>query len=202
MNGPTQAIVQRLLQTCFVELEASGRHVHLTRDDAMVLFGHPLTPKRALSQPGQYVCQERVTLVGPKGEMANVAVLGPERRESQVELSMTDCVALGIQAPVRLSGDIAGTPGITLRANGATVTLRQGVIVAQRHIHMTPEDAQAQGVADREVVKLRCLTGRPLVFGDVVVRVSKDFRTFAHLDFDEANACGFAKGDLGMIVHG
>lgn len=201
MNQLASQIAQQMLQRYFIELEASGRHVHLTQADAMTLFGHRLTPKRDLSQPGQYLCQERLTLIGPKGEIANVAVLGPERKASQVELSLTDCVTLGIHAPVRLSGDIAGTPGITLRAGDQAVQLSQGVIVAQRHIHMTPEDAAAQGVQDKAVVKLRCLTGRPVIFDDVAVRVSADFRTRAHLDFDEANACGFAKGDLGMIVH-
>lgn len=201
MKEIASQIVDEMLRRSFVELEASGRHVHLCPADAMMLFGHRLTFQRELSQPGQYVCQERVTLVGPKGEIANVAVLGPERSESQVELSMTDCVALGVRAPVRLSGNIAGTPGITLRANGKSVTLQQGVIVAKRHIHMTPGDAMAQGVQDKAVVKLRTLTARPLIFDDVIVRVSPDFRTRAHLDFDEANACGFAKGDLGMIIH-
>lgn len=201
MNELASQIAQQMVQRYFIELEASGRHVHLTEADARALFGHRLTFLRDLSQPGQYVCNERVTLVGPKGEIANVAVLGPERSASQVELSMTDCVALGVRAPVRLSGNIADTPGITLRANGNSITLQQGVIVAKRHIHMTPEDATAHGVQDKAVVKLRCLTGRPLIFDDVVVRVSPDFRTRAHLDFDEANACGFVKGDLGMIVH-
>lgn len=201
MNEMASQIAQQMLDRYFIELEASGRHVHLTEQDALTLFGHRLTPRRDLSQPGQYLCQERVTLVGAKGEIANVAVLGPERRASQVELSMTDCVALGIQAPVRLSGDIANTPGITLRAGSQTVHLKQGVIVAKRHIHMTPEAAAAQGVKDKSVVKLRCLTTRPVIFDDVAVRVSADFQTRAHLDFDEANACGFAKGDLGMILH-
>lgn len=193
-------IVQQLLHRQFVPLEASGRHVHLTKADAQLLFGHGLTPKRELSQPGQYVCHERVTVVGEKGEFSNVAVLGPERSRSQVELSMTDCVSLGVTAPVRLSGDLDGTGGITIRANGREIHLNHGVMVAQRHIHMTPEDAKAQGVKHGDVVKLRCLTARPTIFEQVAVRVSPDFCTFAHLDYDEANACGFAKGDLGMIV--
>ena len=197
---PEQSIVNALMQRLFIELEASGRHVHLTKEAALTLFGHPLTEKRPLSQPGQFVCNERVSLVTPRGRFDNVAVLGPERPESQVELSLTDCVVLGLKAPVRLSGSTQGTPGIVLEANGRTLRLNSGVIVAQRHIHMTPEDAAQRGVKDRQTVRLRVFTARPLIFEDVVVRVSPKFRTYAHLDYDEANACGFGTGDRGMIV--
>ena len=200
MDDQVTRIVDAITGRLFIELEASGRHVHLTREAALTLFGHPLTPKRPLSQPGQFVCQERVRLVTPKGSTARVAVLGPERRACQVELSATDCVALGIDAPVRLSGDTAGSPGIVLESESGQIRLSEGVIIAQRHIHMTPEDARARGLSDRASVQLRTLTQRPLTFEEVVVRVSPDFRTYAHLDYDEANACGFRKGDLGMIV--
>ena len=200
MDQLAQRIAQALQERLFIELEASGRHVHLTREDALALFGHPLTEKRPLSQPGQFVCNERVSLVTPKGRFDRVAVLGPERSECQVELSKTDCVSLGIEAPVRQSGNTAGTDGITLENGDRRLTLESGVIVAQRHIHMTPEDAASRGVTDGAVVRLKALTARPVVFGDVVVRVSPKFRTFAHLDYDEANACGFAPGDLGMLV--
>lgn len=196
----SQRIVQALMQRLFIELEASGRHVHLTREAAFALFGHGLTEKRPLSQPGQFVCNERVSLVTPRGRFENVAVLGPERKECQVELSLTDCVALGVKAPIRLSGHTDGTPGITLESGNARLQLSTGVIVAQRHIHMTPQDAAQRGVADGQAVRLRVFTARPLTFDDVIVRVSPDFRTFAHLDYDEANACGFVKGDLGMLV--
>lgn len=196
----SQRIVQALMQRLFIELEASGRHVHLTREAAFTLFGHGLTEKRPLSQPGQFVCNERVSLVTPRGRFENVAVLGPERKECQVELSLTDCVALGVKAPVRLSGHTDGTPGITLESGNARLQLSTGVIVAHRHIHMTPQDAAQRGVADGQAVRLRVFTARPLTFDDVIVRVSPDFRTFAHLDYDEANACGFVKGDLGMLV--
>ena len=195
-----EAITQQVLKRIFIELEASGRHVHVTKEQALALFGHPLTPKRPLSQPGQYLANERVTVVGPKGEFQNVAVLGPERKEAQVELSMTDARALGITAPVRLSGDIKDTPGAKLRGEQGEVTLSQGVIVAKRHIHMTPEDAKNMGVADKQTVKLQTYTTRPLIFDDVVVRVSPDFETYVHLDYDEANACGFQTGDLGRIL--
>ena len=195
-----ETIAQQVLKRIFIELEASGRHVHVTGQQALALFGHPLTPKRPLSQPGQYLANERVTVIGPKGEFQNVAVLGPERPEGQVELSMTDTRTLGISAPVRLSGDIQDTPGAILRGEQGEVTLLHGVIVAKRHIHMTPEDAKVMGVSDKQVVRLQTYTARPLVFDDVVVRVSPKFETYVHLDYDEANACGFQAGDLGRIL--
>ena len=200
MDDQVTRIVDAITGRLFIELEASGRHVHLTREAALTLFGHPLTPKRPLSQPGQFVSLERVRLVTPKGSIDRVAVLGPERKACQVELSATDCVALGIDAPVRLSGDTAGSPGIVLESESGQIRLSEGVIIAQRHIHMTPEDARVRGLSDRATVQLRTLTRRPLTFEEVIVRVSPDFRTYAHLDYDEANACGFRKGDLGLIV--
>ena len=194
------ALVQAVLGRIFVELEASGRHVHVTKEQAQRLFGHPLTPKRPLSQPGQYLANERVTVKGPKGEFQNVAVLGPERKEAQVEISLTDGRVLGINPPVRLSGSTAGTPGITLEGPAGTVTADHGVIAAQRHIHMTPEAAARFGVKDGQAVRLQTFTDRPLIFEDTVVRVSPEFATFVHLDYDEANACGFRPGDLGRIL--
>lgn len=195
-----QAVTEAVMRTLFVELEASGRHVHVTREQAIRLFGHPLTQKRPLSQPGQYLANERVTVIGPKGRFENVAVLGPERSEGQVEISLTDGRVLGITPPVRPSGDVDGTPGITVEGPGGRVELHQGVIAAQRHIHMTPESAKTMGVRDKQVVRLQVYTARPLIFEDVLVRVSPQFATYVHLDFDEANACGFEKGDLGRIL--
>lgn len=195
-----ETIAQQVLDRIFIELEASGRHAHVTEAQAQVLFGHGLTPKRELSQPGQFLANERVSVVGPKGELQNVAVLGPERKDGQVELSMTDSRTLGIDAPIRLSGDIANTPGVTLRGDLGQVVLREGTIIAKRHIHITPADAETMGVADKQVVRLQTYTDRPLIFDDVVVRVSPDFQTRVHLDYDEANACGFQKGDLGRIL--
>ena len=194
------ALVETVMGRMFVELEASGRHVHVTREQALKLFGHPLTAKRPLSQPGQFLANERVTVAGPRGEFQNVAVLGPERKEGQVEVSLTDCRVLGIDAPVRMSGDVKGTPGAVLIGCNGRVELPQGVIAAKRHIHLTPEDARRFGVQDKQVVKLRTFTARPVVFDDVVVRVSPDFAAYVHLDYDEANACGFQKGDLGRIL--
>lgn len=192
----TDAVCSQL----FIELEASGRHVHLTKEQAQTLFGHGLTPERLLSQPGQFLARERATVRGPKGEFRDVAVLGPERKEAQVEISMTDARALGIPAPVRLSGKVADTPGTVLSGPLGKVQLNQGVIVAKRHIHLTPESAANFGVEDGQAVKLKTFTRRPLIFEDVVVRVSDQFAPYAHLDYDEANACGFQKGDLGRIL--
>ena len=177
-----ETLVDAVLRAAFIPLEASGRHVHVTQAQALQLFGHGLTEKRPLSQPGQYLCNERVTVVGPKGEFHNVAVLGPARKEAQVEISLTDGRTLGITPPVRLSGDVAGTPGAQLVGPAGQVTLSQGVIAAQRHIHMQPEDAKHFHVTDKQVVSLKTFTSRPLVFEDVLVRVSKDYATYAHLD--------------------
>ena len=196
LDALTDAVMGRL----FVELEASGRHVHVTREQAVTLFGHGLTPKRELSQPGQYLANERLSIIGPKGEFHNVAVLGPERPEGQVEVSLTDGRILGITPPIRPSGKVAQTPGITLRTDMGSVVLEQGVIAAQRHIHMSPEDASAMGVQDKQLVRLQTYTSRPVVFEDVLVRVHPGFETRVHLDYDEANACGFRAGDLGRIL--
>lgn len=195
-----QNLVDAVVSSLFVELEASGRHVHVTKEQAVTLFGHPLTPERPLSQPGQYLARERVTVVGPKGEFTKVAVLGPERSAGQVEVSLTDARYLGLEVPLRLSGDVKGSPGILLRGDAGCVTLPEGVIAAKRHIHLTPEDAKKFGVRDKQLVKLRTYTARPVVFEDVAVRVSPEFASYVHLDYDEANGCGFRKGDLGRIL--
>lgn len=196
----TDALIEQVLRRIFVQLEASGRHVHVTKAQAQLLFGHALTPKRPLSQPGQYLANERVSIIGPKGEFQSVAVLGPEREAAQVEVSLTDARTLGLQPPVRLSGKVENSPGIRLQGSRGVVALENGVIVAQRHIHMRPEDAAHFGVKDKQVVRLQTFTSRPTVFDDVVVRVSKDFATYVHLDYDEANACGMQTGDLGRIL--
>ena len=195
-----EKLAEAVLEKIFVPLEASGRHVHVTAEQARTLFGHALTPERPLSQPGQYLAKERVTVTGPKGEFRNVAVLGPERKEAQVEISLTDGRTLGIQPPVRLSGDVKNSPGCTLTGPNGRVELGQGVICAQRHIHLTPADGRRFGVADKQVVRLQTFTGRPAVFEDVVVRINPDFSAAVHLDYDEANACGFRKGDFGRIL--
>ena len=199
-NSSIQALTQAVLGRLFIEIEASGRHVHLTKAQANALFGHSLTPKRPLSQPGQFLAEERVTVLGPKGEFQNVAVLGPERPEGQVEISLTDGKTLGIEPPIRLSGNVENTPAVSLLGPKGRVDLPRGVIAAQRHIHLTPEDGTRFGVRDKQVVRLQTFTRRPCVFEDVVVRIHKDFAPAVHLDYDEANACGFQKGDLGRIL--
>jgi len=196
IDALTEAVAKRI----FIPIEASGRHVHVTKEQAQILFGHGLTPKRPLSQPGQYLAHERVTVVGPKGEFENVAVLGPERPEGQVEISLTDGRQLGITPPVRLSGSLIDTPGARLVGPKGSVELSRGVIVAQRHIHMTPEDAERMGVKDKQTVRVQTFTTRPVTFHSVLVRVRPDFATSMHLDYDEANAIGFQNGDLGRII--
>lgn len=194
-------LTDAILHTHFVEVEASGRHVHLTEAQARQLFGHGLTAERPLSQPGQFLCRERVALVGPKGRLDRVAVLGPARAEAQVEISLTDARALGIDAPVRLSGNTAGTPGIAVEGPAGRLDLDRGVLAAQRHIHMTPADAARYGLQNGDTVSIQCLSARPLILQGVAVRVSDRFATYVHIDFDEANACGHRRGDLGRILH-
>lgn len=197
-----ERLAEEIVTRITIEMEASGRHIHLSRADLEALFGpgYRLNRVKDLSQPGQFVCAERVTLAGPKGELKNVVVLGPERTHSQVEISLSDAVALGVTPPVRISGSIEGTPGITVRRGERELRLDRGLIAAKRHIHMTPGDAALFGVADKQNVRLKCFTARPLTFDEVEIRVSPDYRTFVHLDYDEANACGFQKGDRGLIL--
>ena len=194
------ALAEAIAKRIFIPLEASGRHAHLTKEQALTLFGHPLTPKRPLSQPGQFLANERVTVVGPKGEFSNVAVLGPERPEGQVEVSATDSRQLGITPPVRLSGHLIKTPGIRIDGPKGSILLERGVIVAQRHIHMTPEDAARLGVEDKQTVRVQTFTDRPVTFHSVMIRVHPQFATSMHIDYDEANAIGFSEGDLGRII--
>lgn len=188
-----------------IPVETSARHVHLCQKDVEALFGpgHQLTPARELSQPGQFLCEERVTVIGPKGTFENVAVLGPARPESQVEISRTDARQLGVNAVLKESGDIAGTPGAFLYSalgnRQGMVQLDKGVIVARNHIHMTTADALRLGVLDKQEVDVRIETDRPVTFHKVLVRVKDSFALAMHIDFDEANAVGLpanAKGEL------
>ena len=194
------ALVGAVAARIFVPVEASGRHVHVTAEQARTLFGHDLTPERPLSQPGQFLAKERVTVVGPKGKFENVAVLGPARKEAQVEISLTDGKTVGVTPPVKLSGDASGSPGCVLEGTCGKITLDRGVIAARRHIHLTPEDGKQLGVRDGQVVKLQVFSARPVIFEDTVVRIDPSFQRAAHLDYDEANACGFRRGDLGRII--
>lgn len=186
-----------------IPVEVSARHVHLSQEQVEILFGegHQLTPDKMLSQPGQYLSKERVTIVGPKKRMERVGVLGPARKHGQVELSLTDCFAIGIKtAVVRESGDISGTPGVVLESETASVTLEEGVIVAKRHIHMTPDEAKEFGVADKQVVQVEInQNGRATIYGDVVVRVHETYALAMHIDTDEANAALVSGDVIGII---
>ncbi|AJS58949.1 ethanolamine utilization phosphate acetyltransferase EutD [Paenibacillus sp. IHBB 10380] len=195
-------VLKRVQEETYIDIEASGKHVHLNREaiDALFGTGYQLTKARDLSQPGQYACKERVTLIGPKGALHNVVILGPERKESQVEISHSDAVVLGVPVPVRESGKLEGTPGIVIASGTNMIRLDKGLIAAQRHIHVKTEDAEKYGLKNAEIVQVKVLGQRPLIFDDVLVRVSSNYETYMHIDYDEANACGFAKGTKGKIL--
>ena len=181
-----------------VLVETSARHVHITEEQIEILFGAgaKLTHKNDLSQPGQYACEERVTIVGPKKPIANVIILGPARGKAQVEVSFTDARTLGIEAPVRESGDVAGTPGCKLVGPCGEIELSEGVIIAKRHVHLDPATAEQFGLSDKQIVSLKIDNGlgRSTVYGDLVVRVNENFAPAVHLDTDESNAaCAFGK---------
>ncbi|MDR1464396.1 MAG: phosphate propanoyltransferase [Oscillospiraceae bacterium] len=186
-----------------ISIETSARHVHVSREDLDTLFGpgYALTPKKDLSQPGQFACEERVQVVGPKGKFPAVSILGPVRPVTQVELSLADARSIGLTVPIRESGDIAGSPGCKLVGPKGEVVLAQGVIAAKRHIHATPADAERCGLTDKQVVAVRCESaGRAIIFGDVVVRVRPDFAWAMHIDTDESNAGAVASDAAGTIV--
>ena len=183
-------------------VETSARHVHVTQEDLETLFGkgHELTKKKDLSQPGQFACEEKVTIVGSKKEM-KASILGPVRPETQVELSLTDARSIGVDALIRESGDVAGSGACKLVGPAGEVELKEGVIAAKRHIHATPEDAEKLGVKDKDVVSVKIDTeGRSLVFGDVVVRVSPKYALAMHIDTDESNAAACGREVFGEIV--
>ena len=196
------AVLDALLKSGVVIVEVSARHVHLSQTDLEKLFGAgaSLTPKRELSQPGQYLSEERVTIIGPKGRKERTAVLGSVRPNTQIELSKTDCAALGVAAPVRESGKTQGSAGITLEGTVGSITLGEGAIIAHNHVHLTPEDARAIGVADGQHVSVEVLTERPVIFSDVIIRVSEKFRSRMHIDVDEANAALVEGFTLGRII--
>lgn len=180
-----------------VLVETSARHVHLTEEHIAILFGEgaTLTNKKDLSQPGQFACFERVTLEGPKKSIPNVSILGPARKATQVELSFTDARTLGVTAPVRESGDIAGSAGCKIIGPAGEIVIEEGVIIAKRHIHFTPAEAAEFGVEDKQIVSVKIDSAdRSTVYGDVVVRVNPNFAAAMHIDTDEANAaCAFGE---------
>ncbi len=184
-------------------VETSARHVHLSQEHLETLFGkgYVLTRKKDLSQPGQYACEERVTIIGPKKELKGVSILGPVRKATQVELSLTDARSIGVAAPVRESGDTAGSAPCRIVGPEGEIEIAEGVIAAKRHIHATTEDAKKLGVENGEVVSVKIDTdGRSLVFGDVVVRVSDTYALAMHIDTDESNAAGCGREVYGEIV--
>lgn len=184
-------------------VETSARHVHVTHEHLEILFGkgYELTKKKDLSQPGQFACEERVTVVGPKKELAGVSILGPVRPETQVELSATDARSIGIAAPIRESADIAGSGACKLIGPAGEIEISEGVIVAKRHIHLTPADAEELGVKDKQIVWVKLATPeRSAVLGDVVCRVSEKYARAMHIDTDESNAVGAGRELYGEIV--
>lgn len=187
-----------------VLVEISARHVHLSQADLETLFGagYALTVKKELSQPGQYACEERVRVVGTKGEFAAVSILGPVRNATQVEISLTDARSIGVAAPVRESGDIAGSGACKLVGPAGEIEITEGVIAAKRHIHATTADAERIGVENGEIVSVEIpsANGRNLVFGDVVVRVSDSYALAMHIDTDESNAAGMAPNTIGRVI--
>ncbi len=184
-------------------IETSARHVHVTQEALEALFGKDakLTKKKDLSQPGQFACEERVTIVGPKKELANVSILGPVRSATQVELSATDARSIGLPIAIRESGDIAGTPGCKIIGPAGEIEISEGVIVAKRHVHMIPETAETLGLKNKDVVWVKAETnGRTAILGDVVVRVSENFADAMHIDTDESNAISASANLMGEII--
>ena len=185
-----------------VPVGISVRHIHLTRADVDKLFGYgyQLTPKKALSQPGQFACEECLDVIGPKGELKRVRILGPERSATQIELAQTDCRTIGVNAPVRSSGDTKGTPGVTLRGPLGELTVPEGVIVADRHLHMTPAQAAAFGLADGDRVQIRINGLKPGIMGGVLVRASNKCALDFHIDSDDGNAFLLKQGQLVTVL--
>ncbi len=186
-----------------IPIGVSNRHVHVTQEDLETLFGKgcQLTKKSDLKQPGQYASNETVIIRGPKGEFDRVRILGPVRKQSQIEISKTDSFRLGIRPPIRESGDLSGTPGLEMIGPKGSVLLSKGAIIALRHIHMTPKQADAMGVKDKDMVEVETFGERHGIFGDVLIRVSDQFSLEMHVDVDEANACALSNHDYVMIRH-
>ena len=185
-----------------ITIEGSGRHIHLSAEHLAALFGadFQLEPKKYLSQPGEFASASRVDVVGEKGTIKNVVILGPTRPATQVELSFSDARTAGIAPPIRESGQLTGSAGCTLIGPAGSVQLAEGVIVAKRHIHLTSEDAAKMGVADKEIVQVKTEGERALSFDEVVCRVSDKYATFMHIDYDEMNAAALPIPATGIVV--
>jgi acetate kinase len=204
LRAVSRSYVTRVLEAQKKEpflVEVSAHHIHLTQEHVEALFGqgHQLTRHADLSQPGQYACKEQLAIVGPKGRIERVRVLGPARKYTQIEIAMTEQFKLGVHPPIRESGDIADSPGCTLESPTGSVKVDRGVICALRHVHMTPADALRYGVRDKSVVRVRIAGERELVFGDVLIRVDPSFALAMHIDTDEANAASVQTGAQGYI---
>jgi len=197
-------VVKQLAQHSeyYIPAASSGRHIHLSRTDVETLFGpgYALKKLRPLSQPGQYACEEKIAIVGPKGQIKGVRVLGPVRSQTQVEISMTDTYRLGIEPAVRMSGDVGGSPGCTLVGPAGQVSLSEGVIVAARHLHMSGEEAALYGLKSGDIVSAKKTGERETVLGNIIVRAGEAHALELHLDIDEANAAGIRNGDLLELV--
>ena len=205
MEQLIEQVMDTMTKAGLVQVEVSARHVHLTDQDVEVLFGKGavLHEKRPLSQKGQYLSEERVTLIGPKGKKERVAVLGPVRSATQVELSVSDCVSLGVKAPLRESGDVEGSGPITIEGPAGSISITQGTIVAHNHIHVPTDVARMLDLKDKEHVSVKILSERPVTFEDVIIRVNDAFTFRMHIDFDEANAASVSGFTLGKIIpHG
>ena len=205
MEQLIEQVMDTMTKAGLVQVEVSARHVHLTDQDVEVLFGKGavLHEKRPLSQKGQYLSEERGTLIGPKGKKERVAVLGPVRSATQVELSVSDCVSLGVKAPLRESGDVEGSGPITIEGPAGSISITQGTIVAHNHIHVPTDVARMMDLKDKEHVSVKILSERPVTFEDVIIRVSDAFTFRMHIDFDEANAASVSGFTLGKIIpHG
>lgn len=201
----TESVIKQLCcasTTNKIPVAISNRHVHLTKEDSNILFGadHSFKIMKQLSQPGQFACEEQVTLVGPKGVIENVRILGPARTHTQVELSVSDGFKLGIKAPIRDSGDLANSAGVTLVGPLGSVTLHEGAIVAARHIHMHTLDAARFGVKDKDRVSVKVPGPRGLIFNEMLVRVSDKYQLEMHIDIDEANAASLKNQDYVEII--
>lgn len=202
MDKIVEEIIENINKAGLVQVEISARHVHLSKEDLRILFGAgaKLTPKRELSQPNQFLCEERVNIIGTKGSKNNVAILGPLRENTQVELSKSDCIELGVKAPIRESGDLDETGTIILEGPCGRLTISQGVIIAQNHIHVPCDIANTLNLKDKERVNVQIFSERPVIFTNVIIRISENFRFRMHIDFDEANAAEINGFVLGKIM--
>ncbi|MEI0532243.1 phosphate propanoyltransferase [Brachyspira pilosicoli] len=203
LNMLSNSIRNEIKNRKIIKVEISARHVHLSEKDLNVLFGnnYSLTPKRDLSQPGQYLSEERVSLIGPKSKMDNVAILGPARKDTQVELSLSDARQLGVKdITINESGYLQGAGTITIATKNGSIEAKNSVIIAKRHVHLREEDANAWNLKNGQIVKVKIYGIRSLIFDEVVVRVSNKFMPAMHIDFDEANACGLLSQGYGEII--